>query len=66
MARSTTAAITQNHEWSSTRVTILAFRSSPVAVLTSLIPPTMSMPHSCIESGRWQRWKEDAGRSRGR
>ena len=55
VARSTTLAITQNREWSSTAVTTLASRSSPVAVLASDIPPTMSMPHSCIGPGRSKR-----------
>lgn len=36
-------------------VTILASRSSPVMVLTKVIPPTMSMPHSCIGPGRSKR-----------
>ena len=66
MARSTTVAITQNREWSSTPVTIFASRSSPVAGLTSWIPPTMSMPHSCIGPGRSNRMNDARGRFRGR
>jgi hypothetical protein len=62
VARSTTFAITQNREWSSMPVTIFASRSSPVTGLTRRIPPTMSMPHSCIGPGRSNRWNEDRGR----
>lgn len=66
MACSTTAAITQYREWSSTPVTIFASRSSPVTASTSSTPPTMSMPHSCIDLGRSNRLNDDFGRFRGR
>ena len=55
VARSTTAAITQNREWSSTPVTTLASRSAPVTGSTSITPPTMSSCHNCIGPGRCQR-----------
>ena len=55
VARSTTVAITQYLEWSSTPVTTLTSRTSPVRTSTSCTPPTMSMPHSCIEPGRSNR-----------
>ncbi|GAA3638120.1 hypothetical protein GCM10022236_45660 [Microlunatus ginsengisoli] len=66
VARSTTLAITQNREWSSTPVTIFASRSSPVSGFTKEMPPTMSMPHSCIGPGRSNRMNESRGRFRGR
>jgi hypothetical protein len=55
VARSTTFAITQYREWSSTPVTTFASRSTPVTGLTSITPPTMSIPHNCIGAGRSQR-----------
>jgi hypothetical protein len=55
VARSTTLAITQYREWSSTPVTTFALRSSPVAGSTSIAPPTMSICHSCIGPGRSNR-----------
>lgn len=55
VARSTTFAITQYREWSSTPVTTFASRGTPVTGLTSITPPTMSMPHSCIGAARSQR-----------
>ena len=66
VARATTSAITQNLEWSSTPVTTFASRSSPVVGSTSQIPPTMSMPHSCIGASRCQRTKLSRARFRGR
>ena len=66
VARSTTFAITQYREWSSTPVTIFASRTTPVTGLTNSIPPTMSMPHSCIGPGRSNRMNESRGRFRGR
>jgi hypothetical protein len=50
VARRTTAAMTQNREWSSTPVTI--FVSDPSASLT---PSTMSSCHSSIGTARCQR-----------
>ena len=66
VARSATLAITQYREWSSTAVTTLASRSSPVTGLTSRTPPTMSICHSCIGPGRSNRTYESFGRLRGR
>ncbi len=60
----TTAAITQNREWSSTPVTILASRTTPVRGSTSHTPPTMSICHSCIGPGRSHRTNESRGRFR--
>jgi hypothetical protein len=50
VARRTTAAITQNREWSSTPVTILV--SEPSA---SRMPSTMSSCHNSIGTARCQR-----------
>lgn len=55
VARSTTDAITQYREWSSTPVTTFASVSSPVTGLTSITPPTMSICHNCIGRSRCQR-----------
>jgi hypothetical protein len=66
VACSTTDAMTQYREWSPTPVTSLASRTAPVTVSTSWIPPTMSIPHSCIGPGRSNRTYALLGFFRGR
>ena len=64
VADSTTEAITQNREWSSTPVTTFASRNAPVTGSTSITPPTMSSCHNCIGLGRSHRWYDSRRRFR--